>query len=119
MSHGNMSARRRLESEISSLETEIANASRDFRRENEASGMSVSRLRRCLGSNEIAMMIVEGDKTVFALLMDSSGKVAYKSLGTKEQLARLTRTPGAVYVDSDAVDEMFGSIMPLLAGKDV
>ena len=116
---GNYYARRRLESEISSLETEIANASRDFRRENEASGMSVSRLRRCLGSNEIAMMIVEGDKTVFALLMDSSGKVAYKTLGTKEQLARLTRTPGAVYVDSDAVNEMLGSIMPLLAGKDV
>lgn len=116
---GNYYAKKKLESEIASLETEIANASRDFRRENETSDLSISRLKKSLGKDDVAMQIVEGDKTVYALLMDKSGKVVCKPIATKERLAQLTEKPGAIYVDNNAVVELLGSIKPLITGKNV
>lgn len=116
---GNYYAKKRLETEIATLESEIANASRDFRRENETSNLSVSQLKKSLGKDDIAMEIVEGDKTVFALLMDKSGKVSYKPIATKERLAKLTDRPGTIYVDKDAASELLGTITPLITGKNV
>lgn len=116
---GNYYAKRRLESEIAALETEIANASRDFRRENEMSNLSISQLKKSLGKDDVAMQIIEGDKTIYALLMDKSGKVVCKTIATKDRLAQLIDKPGAIYVDNDAVDELLGSIKPLISGKNV
>lgn len=116
---GNYYAKKRLEAEIATLESEIANASRDFRRENETSNLSVSQLKKSLGKDDIAMEIVEGDKTVFALLMDKSGRVSYKPIATKERLAKLTDRPGTIYVDKDAASELLGTITPLITGKNV
>ena len=116
---GNYYAKKKLESEITTLEIEIANASRDFRRENETTNISVSTLKKSLGKDEIAMQIVEGDNTVYALLMDESGEVEYHPIATKDRLAQLTRTPGTIYVDTEAVDELFGSIIPFIEGKNV
>lgn len=116
---GNYYAKKRLEAEIATLESEIANASRDFRRENETSNLSVSQLKKSLVKDDIAMEIVEGDKTVFALLMDKSGKVSYKPIATKERLAKLTDRPGTIYVDKDAASELLGTITPLITGKNV
>lgn len=116
---GNYYAKGKLESEIATLETEIADASRDFRRENETANLSVSKLKKSLGSDEVAMQIVEGDKTVYALLMDKSGKVAYKPIATKERLTQLIGTHRTIYVDTDAVGELLGSIIPLIAGKNL
>lgn len=116
---GNYYAKKKLESEIATLETEIANASRDFRRENETANLSVSKLKKSLDNDEIAMLIVEGDKTVYSLLMDKSGKVAYKPIATKERLTQLTETPGTIYVDADAVGKLFDSIIPLITKKEL
>lgn len=116
---GNYYAKKKLESEIATLETEIANASRDFRRENETANISVSKLNKNLGNDDIAMQIVEGDKTVYALLMNKSGKITYKPIATKDRLTQLTGTLGAIYVDADAVGELFDSIMPLITGKNL
>lgn len=116
---GNYYAKKKLESEISALETEIANASRDFRRENESVNLSISQLKKSMDKNDIAMQIVEGDKTMFALLMNKSGKVSYKPIGTKDQLALLTRKSGAIYVDQNAVNGLLGVIIPTIAGKNV
>ena len=116
---GNYYAKKRLESEIATLESEIANASRDFRRENETSNLSISQLKKSLGTEDVAMQIIESSKTVYALLMDKSGKVVYKPITTKDRLAQLTEKSGAIYVDNDAVDELLGSIKPLLTGKNV
>lgn len=116
---GNYYAKKKLESEIASLETEIANASRNFRRENETANLSVSKLKKSLGNDDIAMQIVEGDKTVYALLMDKSGKVTYRSIATKDRLTQLTGAHGTIYVDTDAVGELFGFIIPLITGKNL
>lgn len=116
---GNYYAKKKLESEIAILETEIADASRDFRRENETAGLSVSKLKKSLGNDEIAMQIVEGDKTVYALLLDKSGKVAYKPIATKDRLTQLTGTHGTIYVDADAVGKLLGAIIPLITGKNL
>ena len=116
---GNYYAKKRLESEISTLETEIANASRDFRRENETSNLSISQLKKSLDKNDIAMQIVEGDKTMYSLLLDKSGKVTYKPIVTKDRLVQLTERPGTIYVDNNDVIELFGSIMPLITDKNV
>lgn len=116
---GNYYAKKKLESEIATLESEIANASRDFQRENETASLSVSKLRKSLGSDEMAMQIVEGDKTVYALLMDKSGKVTYKSIATKDRLKELIGNKGTIYVDADAVGELLGAIIPLITGKNL
>ncbi|MDE7080884.1 MAG: CHAT domain-containing protein [Muribaculaceae bacterium] len=116
---GNYYAKKILGSEIATLESEIANASRDFRRGNETASLSVPKLRKSLGSDGIAMQIVEGDKTVYALLMDKSGKVAYQPIATKDRLTQLTGTHGSIYVDADAVGELFDSIIPLITGKEL
>lgn len=116
---GNFYAKKKLESEIASLETEIADASRDFRREHETSNLSISHLKKSLDQNDIVMQIVEGDKSVYALLMDKSGKVTHKLIATKNRLSQLNQTPGRIYVDTDAVDELFGSIIPLITGKNI
>lgn len=116
---GNYYAKKRLENEIASLESDIANASRDFRRENETANLSIAQLKKSLDNNELAMQIVEGNKTVYALLLDKSGKVIYKPVATKDRLAQLTEKTGAIYVDNNAVSEMFGSIMPLITDKNV
>lgn len=116
---GNYYAKKKLESEIATLESEIANASRDFRRENESSNFSIAQLKKTLDKDDIAMQIVEGDNTMFALIIDKSGKVAYKPIGTKDHLVSLTRKSGAIYVDQDAVNGLFGSIIPTIAGKNV
>lgn len=116
---GNYYAKKKLESEIASLEDAIANASMDFRRENETSNLSVSQLRRSLDKDDVVIQIVEGDKTMFALLMDKSGTVTYKPICTKECLRRLTKTPGAIYVDTESVAQLFCSITPIIKGKEV
>lgn len=116
---GNYYAKKKLESEIASLETDIANASRDFRRENESSNFSISQLKKNLDKNDVAMEIVEGDKSVFALILDKSGKIIYKPIASKDRLAQVTKTRGAIYVDQDAVKELFGSITPLISGRNV
>ena len=116
---GNFYAKKRLESEIAALESEIANVSRDFRRENETSNMSLAQLKKSLGKEDIAMQIVEGNKTVFALLLDKSGKVIYKPIGTKEQIVKLTQKPGAIYVDSESVNSLLGGIKPSIKDKNV
>lgn len=116
---GNYYARKRLEGEIAALESEIAAASLDFRRESEASELSAAGLRKSLGENDVAMMIAEGDRTVFALLMDRSGRVAYRQIASKERLAELTGSFGAIYVDADAVNELLGAVLPDVTGKDV
>lgn len=116
---GNYYAKRRLESEIAALGTEIANESRDFRRENESSNFSISQLKKSLEKDDIAMQIVEGDKSVFALLVDNSGKVTYKPIGTKDHLALLSRKTGTIYVDQNAVNGLLGVIIPMIVGKNV
>lgn len=116
---GNFYAKKRLEGEIAALESEIANVSRDFRRENETSNMSLAQLKKSLGKEDIAMQIVEGNKTMFALLLDKSGKVIYKSIGTKEQIEKLTKKPGAIYVDSESVNSLLGGIKPFITDKNV
>ena len=116
---GNFYVKKKLESEIASLETEIANASRDFRRENEISHLSIHQLKKSLGNDDIAMQIIEGDKTVYTLLLDKSGKVTYHPLATKDKLLQLTGITGAIYVDTDAVGELLGSIMPLIIEKNI
>lgn len=116
---GNYYAKKRLESEIASLETDIANASRDFRRENETANLSIAQLKKSLDNNELAMQIVEGNKTAYALLLDKSGKVIYKPIATKERLAQLTEKTGTIYIDNNAISEMFGSITPLITDKNV
>lgn len=116
---GNYYAKKKLESEIASLETEIAHASRDFRRETETANLSISQLRKSLDQNDVAMEIIEGDKSVFALLLDKSGKVVYKPVASKKQLAKYTQTHGAIYVDRDVVNEMFNAIMPVITGKNI
>lgn len=115
----NYYAKKKLESEIASLESDIANASRDFRRENESSNFSIAQLKKSLEKDDIAMQIVEGDKSVFALLMDNFGKVSYKFIDTKEHLSSLTQKSGTIYVDQNAVNGLFGSIIPTIAGKNV
>ena len=116
---GNFYAKKKLESEIASLETEIANASRDFRRENETSHLSISQLKKSLDKDDMVMQIVEGDNTVYALLLDKTGKVTYHPIATKDRLAQLTGFIGYIYVDTDAAGELLGSIMPLIAGKNL
>lgn len=116
---GNYYAKKKLESEIASLETDIANASRDFRRENESSNFSISQLKKNLDKNDVAMEIVEGDKSVFALILDKSGKIIYKPIASKNRLAQVTKTRGVIYVDQDAVKELFGSITSLISGRNV
>lgn len=116
---GNYYAKKKLESEISALEIEIANASRDFRRENESANLSISQLKKSMDKNDIAMQIAEGEKTVFALLMDKSGKVSYKPLDTKVHFSSLTQKSGTIYVDQNAVNGLFGSIIPDISGKNV
>lgn len=116
---GNYYAKKKLESEISALESEIANASRDFRRENESANLSISHLKKSMDKNDIAMQIVEGEKTVFALLMDKSGKVSYKPVDTKEHLSSLTQKSGTIYVDQNAVNGLFDSIIPDISGKNI
>ncbi len=116
---GNYYAKKKLESEISALETEIANASRDFRRENESANLSISQLKKNMDKNDIAMQIAEGEKTVFALLMDKSGKVSYKPIDTKEHFSSLTQKSGTIYVNQNAVNGLFGSIIPDISGKNV
>ena len=85
----------------------------------ETANLSVSKLKKSLDNDEIAMLIVEGDKTVYSLLMDKSGKVAYKPIATKERLTQLTETPGTIYVDADAVGKLFDSIIPLITKKEL
>lgn len=116
---GNFYAKKRLEGEIAALESEIANVSRDFRRENETSNMSLAQLKKSLDKEDIAMQIVEGNKTMFALLLDKSGKVIYKPIGTKEQIAKLTQKPGVIYVDSESVNSLLGGIKPFIKDKNV
>ncbi len=116
---GNFYAKKKLEKEIEMLEQEIANASMNFRRENETSNLSVSKLKKSIDKNEIVMQIVDGDKTMFALLLDKSGHVTYKPICTKELLSQIIKTPGSLYVDSVAVSHLFGSIIPLIEGKEI
>ena len=116
---GNFYAKKRLEGEIAALESEIANVSRDFRRENETSNMSLAQLKKSLDKEDIAMQIVEGNKTMFALLLDKSGKVIYKPIGTKEQIAKLTQKPGVIYVDSESINSLLGGIKPFIKDKNV
>lgn len=116
---GNFYAMKKLESEIASLETEIANASRDFRRENETANLSISQLKKNLDRNDVAMQIVEGDKSVFALILDKSGTVSYKPIASKERLAQIAQVRGGIYVDREAVNKMFGSIIPAISDKNI
>lgn len=51
--------------------------------------------------------------------MDKTGKVVCRPIATKDRLAQLTEKPGTIYVDNDAVDELLGSIKPLITGKNV
>ncbi len=114
---GNYYAKLKLEREIATLETEIANDCMEFRRANESANSSISDIKKSLGKNEIAVQIVEGDKSVFALISDRSGDVAYQPLASKEAVRGLLSHSGAIYVDPDAVNKLFGKIIPAIEGK--
>ena len=116
---GNYLRKKNIEKELAELETFIANGCRDFRRQNENSNITINQLRKHLDDNDIVMQIAEVNNSVFALLMNRSGKVTYQPICSESEIKLLINSHGEIYVDNAAVTRIFSNIIPLLQGKNV
>ena len=116
---GNYLRKKNIEKELAELETFIANGCRDFRRQNENSNITINQLRKHLDDNDIVMQIAEVNNSVFALLMNKSGKVTYQPICSESEIKLLINSHGEIYVDNAAVTRIFSNIIPLLQGKNV
>lgn len=79
---GNYFRQSQIEKEIATIESELANASRDFRRENEKAVLTIADLRKSLEKNDVATQIINVAEDYFALLLHGDGKIKYWDLGS-------------------------------------
>lgn len=110
---GNYFRKSQIEKEIASLESELANASRDFRRNNEKTVLAITDLKNSLGKNDIAMQMVNIADFYYCLLLTNDGKVKYISLG------EINVTPSSLYTDISANSDWLNKLRPYIEGRNV
>lgn len=116
---GNYIKKQQLEKEIGSLESELANKSMEFRRENADVVLSASQLRKSLDNDDVVIQIIEGGKTYYALVLDKSGTVKYAPIGDKIKVAHLLDDRIGIYTDFNSAKQLLASILPVINGKDI
>lgn len=116
---GNYFKKRQLENEIEKLENEIASKSMEFRRDSETGVLNDDNLRKSLDKNDIAVQIVEGAQTYYALILDKSDKVTYKPIGNKEKIDKVLNDRVGLYSDSKISEYLLTPLITEVSGKNV
>lgn len=115
---GNTFRVRQINDSIANLEKEIAAKSVDFRRVNESTS-TIKDVRKSLSNSEVAMQVIEGQKSYYALLLDENGHISYHPIGNKDAIKSAVSQGGSFYTDTELANNMFGNLQASIQNKTV
>jgi hypothetical protein len=116
---GNYVRKRQLSDSIHVIESEIAHSCRDFQRMKESTNITLSRLHELLNSRELAVQIIEGKNSYYALIAGHEGDVKYVSLGNKSYIDNAANNQGEVYVSGNNASSFLGELPQVVEGMTV
>ena len=115
---GNTFRKTELEIEINKLEKELANESLEFRRQSESKGLTSDEIRKYLKDNEIALQLIQGQNSYYAITLDKKGHIDYYPLGRIIEIDPILFDRANLYTN-DHSTEFLKQLYPVIQGRTV